>query len=1027
MKPIKLKINAFGSFINETIIDFEELNKSGFYLITGPTGSGKTTIFDAIMFALYGEASGNIRTQDGLRNDLAEDKNPTYVEFTFEKDLKTYIITRNPRYTVSSRKTPIESKVSLQFDNQVIEKNGPVSEEIQNIIGLNANQFRQIIMLAQGEFMKLIHAKSNERDEIFRKIFGTEIFEQIENTLKQETKDLKNNQKIIENKISSLINNIPTDLTFNSLEASLEDFNNLNLLLEEIKQTNHILKTEIKELKTKQSSLNNLLIETIKEKENSQNINHQFALLDEIKNQLNELNQKTIYINELKEKVNILKQIESIKPLHDEVELLQNQFFNAKTIKDNNYNLFNEKQEELNFFIDQTNMIELDRLSLVNLNKVQEELKTNLDLKLQLIQIEKNNQEYIKLHDDTKTNVDKLTDSLEILEEAIFKCKEKIKSEPNVIFQINNTQKEIDTINFNARSLQNVEDLYTQYKEVLAFIEKTNNEYLELYRQYQEAESKYQNTEYCYFKNIAKVLAKTLKENMPCPVCGSTSHPNIIETIDFNISKEDVDLLNEEVNKLRTLKDNVVLKMETFKQEKNNLIKIICTNLEIDSLDDYDQMLKQKKKEIEEQTKRLAKELTNNELELNKINKEKEKLGLLENEKEIFKQNLDKANEELIQIIKEHSKLIGEKEAIINKITIQNPIDEIKEAIAERVEAINELDSAIKGFDEEYQKTKQDFALIKGNYQTSLEQVNTLEKQLNNSKNLYLDAIKEINLSTNLLNEYFKELSNLTIYIETITKYDSTYKSLKDQESSLLLNLTNKKVVDLSIFDDKISKTKKELEDIDCTISIKQNHFIILDSIYKQLKNNFEEFTLLNNKLIDLNEINLVANGQNNHYLSFERYVLIEYFDNILQHANVRLSKMTNGRYVLYRKNEKSKGRAQQGLDMEIFDFETGKKRDVTTLSGGETFKAALSLALGLSDTIESRVGGVQIDALFIDEGFGTLDDESLNQAINILLELQGKNKSIGIISHVQELKDIIPTKLVVYKDDFGSKVKIIK
>mgnify|MGYP003305697984 FL=1 len=194
----------------------------------------------------------------------------------------------------------------------------------------------------------------------------------------------------------------------------------------------------------------------------------------------------------------------------------------------------------------------------------------------------------------------------------------------------------------------------------------------------------------------------------------------------------------------------------------------------------------------------------------------------------------------------------------------------------------------------------------------------------------------------------------------------------------------------------------------------------------KELKYIYNEYTLVSKEYIDTLDLSSVANGQNQKRLSFERYVLVEYFDNILSHANIRLSKMTNGRYLLYRKVDLSKGRSQQGLDMEIFDFETGKKRDVKTLSGGETFKAALSLALGLADAIENKVGAISIDTLFIDEGFGTLDDDSLHQAIEILLDLKSDNKSIGIISHVQELKDIISTKLIVTKDEEGSKINII-
>ena len=191
MKPIKLVLNAFGSFLEKTEIDFNILNSSGFYLITGATGSGKTTIFDAIMFALYGEASGDTRTSEGFRSDFADDKNPTYVEFTFEKDNIIYKVTRSPRYSVSYRQTPIDSKASIEFENKVVEKTNLVNEKISEILGLTAPQFRQVIMLAQGEFMKLIHAKSSERDEIFRKIFGTEVFEKVSRLLKEETKGKK--------------------------------------------------------------------------------------------------------------------------------------------------------------------------------------------------------------------------------------------------------------------------------------------------------------------------------------------------------------------------------------------------------------------------------------------------------------------------------------------------------------------------------------------------------------------------------------------------------------------------------------------------------------------------------------------------------------------------------------------------------------------------------------------------------------------------------------------------------------------
>ena len=234
MKPIKLVMNAFGSFLEKTEINFNILNNAGFYLITGPTGSGKTTIFDAIVFALYGEASGDTRSTEGFRSDFADDKNETYVEFTFEKDDITYTIRRTPRYSVSYRSTPIESKVSLVFKDTTIEKIVNVNEAINKIIGLSSSQFKQVIMLAQGEFMKLIHAKSYERDEIFRKIFGTEVFEKVSKLLKEETKNVKDKLKVTEELMKRYIINIPDAKNYLNYNSTLLDLNNTDYLINEL-------------------------------------------------------------------------------------------------------------------------------------------------------------------------------------------------------------------------------------------------------------------------------------------------------------------------------------------------------------------------------------------------------------------------------------------------------------------------------------------------------------------------------------------------------------------------------------------------------------------------------------------------------------------------------------------------------------------------------------------------------------------------------------------------------------------------
>ena len=374
MKPIKLTVNAFGSFLNETTIDFNVLNQAGFYLITGATGSGKTTIFDAIMYALYNEASGDVRDVDGFRNDLAEDDNPTYVEFTFENDGMIYTVTRSPRYSVKLRKTPYEPKAKLVYGNTIIEKTNQVNDAINNILGLSSVQFRQLIMLAQGEFMKLIHAKSQERDEIFRKIFGTEILEKIDNLLKDEVKELKLKQTTLEQNINKLILTIPLVEQYRTYAITNQDINNASLLIDELSELISLNKDSKRQLDETIKSKDKTLIDLITKKESTKAINQDFEKLNDLNKQLDSLKQDEEDVKYLKEKVRILKQLEPAKVLFDELNNLNQQITITNKSLELNKAELEQKQEELNVFIDQSNMIELDRASLENLRKTKLEI-----------------------------------------------------------------------------------------------------------------------------------------------------------------------------------------------------------------------------------------------------------------------------------------------------------------------------------------------------------------------------------------------------------------------------------------------------------------------------------------------------------------------------------------------------------------------------------------------------------------------------------------------------------------------------
>ncbi len=1029
MKPIKLTVNAFGSFLNETTIDFNLLNQAGFYLITGATGSGKTTIFDAIMYALYNEASGDVRDVDGFRNDLAEDDNPTYVEFTFENDGIIYTVTRSPRYSVKLRKTPYEPKAKLVYGKTIVEKTNQVNDAIINILGLSAIQFRQLIMLAQGEFMKLIHAKSQERDEIFRKIFGTEILEKIDNLLKEEVKELKLRHSSLEQNINKLILTIPSVEQYRTYNITIQDINNTSLLIDELSELISLNKDSKKQLEETIKSKDKSLLDLVTKKEATKSINQEFENLNDLNKQLELLKQEEVDFNNIKEKIKILKQLEPAKVLFDELNNLNQQITITNKSLELNKTELEQKQEELNVFIDQSNMIELDRASLENLRKTKNEIIENIEILKQIDSLEVLLQQHTNNLAEIENKISSTKSEKESLTTFITASNIQIEKLSEYIAKKRVLTNDIDNLSDKFVELDNLSSAYQALvndKENLSFLV---NEYENLFDRYKTTFDEYNNLEQIYFKNIAGVLAKDLKENTPCPVCGSTIHPNIATLSSELVTKEQLDEKFNYLEIIRKQKEEKLVQVEKEKTMINTKVTQLLDALDITEETLINGAINASRKVYNELLKDFQEQLDECNEKINYKLKLEQEVSSSNITLATAEQKLNQLNEQKLQITSDLSTVRGNFDLLSSKLTFSNPIEELEVALLEREEAITLLDEAITGFEDGLRIVQEEYKLIEGKLKQSSSYLNEIVSIFNIKNKQYLDLIDELDLDLNVLNnleKYLSDLVNLSIYVEKVSIYDTKVNNIQKQINELNKTLENKTFEDISIIDQEIQTLSNELEDLKQNLNNLNTILIKQKDICKELKNIYNEYTLVSKEYIDTLDLSSIANGQNQKRLSFERYVLVEYFDNILSHANVRLSKMTNGRYLLYRKVDLSKGRSQQGLDMEIFDFETGKKRDVKTLSGGETFKAALSLALGLADAIENKVGAISIDTLFIDEGFGTLDDDSLHQAIEILLELKSDNKSIGIISHVQELKDIISTKLIVTKDEEGSKIKII-
>lgn len=894
MKPIKLIISAFGPYKEKVNIDFSKLGENGIFLITGDTGAGKTTIFDAISFALFGEVSGSNRPIQSLRSDFANIEQETYVELEFMHKNINYVIRRNPEYERPKKRgegtTKKSADASLQYENEVISGIKNVDTKIEEILGINAKQFKQIAMLAQGEFLKILFAESKDRTEIFRKIFDTDIYNLIAKKLKEKLKESNDELNSLKQAFITNVDNI----IWSEEKEELDKLYVENILME--------LKNEIKKNENEKLQIDN----EVKSKEKD------IKEKEDVVNQQTKINDNIIEFN------NLVK-------LREEY---QNQAEEIKNIKDR-----------------------------INKNQL---IKEKISPKEEKIEIEKNT---IK---DIEKEIENITKSISLKEEAEKESSKKLENVEkigNIFKEYSKDTEYKNELDNNLQIIEKAEKLQDDKLEAVKEYEKAEKEYIDLNNEYLSKEDE-------FFKEQAGILAEKLELNKPCPVCGSLEHPNIAKKSDSVLSKEELEKLK------RDLEDKQKLKQS--KQEK-----CISINSSLKTL------IKENERIFEDITE------TNMDFSIlkNKISGEKGKkeITITANE-EILKSLYYEVKKEDLEIESfEYEKF---KEEIINKIN------------------------------EERNKLIQEQTV----FETKNKQLEQERKTLNKYEEDYMLEIKKLGFNTEkeykdilMTDEQIKEENG------KIEKYNTNVITNNTKIEGLEKEVKNKKLVDLTDLNNELILDRTKLKDkqdkqIDITSKFNNN-----EKIYSKLK---ETGTNLNKKEKEcamLEDLSKTANGTlpNKKRIEFEQYVQATYFDMIIAEANKRLLKMTEGRFVLVRKENPERQSDRIGLDLEVIDNYTGKKRDVKSLSGGESFKAALSLALGLSDVIQSYSGGVVIDTLFIDEGFGSLDTESREQAINTLSLLIDGNKLVGIISHVTELKERIDKKIIVTKTNEGSRVEI--
>lgn len=1064
MKPIQLTMSAFGPYSEAIVINLEDFGDSGLFLITGDTGAGKTTIFDGICYALYGEASGSIRDGSMMRSDFAQPETETFVTLEFICKGQKYIVTRNPAYErpklkgIGTTKKAVDAQLTLP-DGTV--KTGPkaVTTAIEGILGIDRDQFSQIAMIAQGDFLKLLLADNKDRSAIFRKVFNTALYESFQRELKSRADGL---EKVFEEHKRSLLQHAgevlcPKDHPLSEQIEALKNGGNVygletlpEILIQLIEEDEALKLEEETAAKSLQNQLdqlnvaiqnalaNNIRLEKFNQgKERLENLMAQSQLFGE-KERLKERASQALYF---------IKPVEEVMKAANTSVLETEQAIVVKTglIETNSKSL-----QELLLVLKAQEDKEADRDRLTGEIQALEEAKPKYQ-EMKQLEIEFGNN-HVKLEQyrlrltqvkqskaDLESEIvvlnlehEKLKDAGVMRAQAIHDL-EAIKTRMQSLKKL---RVNLDELSKEGRRLAGQQEVYRAVEA--AFVDKN--------RIYNELETE-------FYREQAGIIAQRLEIGQPCPVCGSYDHPMPAVLLDGAPTEELVEMAKLEAEQARESARKAGQAAGEIKaaliERHQNVLAEAAAYLGDHVVEELQQDINQGTAALENASGGLSLERLTQFLDativaadesLMQANQSAERcermVGQLQ-ENELKSASAQEKLKKAAESVETGTKLVadleidsGQQAATIAQLRKGLKYENINLAQAELDRKIRELENlkaAWKRADEAVRSCQKDLESAKGAREALLLNLDKEKVQANGKTGEFLEALSARGFEN--VQEYEKMLMSEKAIQELTRECERFREELN--KAKVELSTFEKDSAGLAFSDTTRMTAKKEelvlekeLQEgrIRARISrLDQNRNVRVKFVARQ-----QEMGESGKQYSIYKDLSDTANGNltGKQRLAFERYIQAFYFNRVLMEANHRFDYMTNGRYALIRKEEGSDLRSQAGLDLDVMDNYTGKARSVKSLSGGESFKASLALALGMSDMIQRHTGGVQIDTMFVDEGFGSLDGESLEQAIQVLNTLTHGKRLVGIISHVAELRERIDMKIVVNKGIAGSTVK---
>lgn len=925
MKPLKLTMSAFGSYAGKNVIDFTG-QQQGIFLITGDTGAGKTTIFDAITYALYNQTSGGERNGNMMRSQYAQPETETYVELEFLYRGQTYRVRRNPDYKITKtlkngkireQKVPHSVELTLPDGTVFPEKKNATDAKIIEILGLTADQFSQIVMIAQGDFLKLLYTKSDERKMIFSKLFRTDIYWKIQENLRRKSMEMderiQENDRAFEQEKSRLIP-LPE-----SEELPLDE------LVERLRER---VKDALKEQNLRRANVEELNKKITKYEE----INKLFVSLKKIRQTGKELEARQAESKERRQQIENARKADKVL-VAEQQNLRQQQ----------------EVEQSAQAIAKMTETLANDQEMFETLKTQQQKAEAKqkreaADIQKKMLALEQSFPSY----------------------EALQNARSEEQQAKKVWEDLGKTSEE----SFHKKEA-GIAALKEQQKRQEQIVEQTKKNWEQTSLSASESAKHYEHMYEAFLKEQAGILAENLSAGCPCPVCGSTVHPDPAKLSDHAVTELEVEQAKKTRAAAEEKRDLAYAAFEAEKTEKQKLAQAV-------EKEEADFVLaqtiaKQQRKEAEQNYASLQKtaEQIREKLVYPSLAEAKKQYAAMQKALEAAEQEIAKKRQKVSELAEAMNTLKGQKLA-----------------------------------EEENQKTAKKLAV-----KTEKEYAKLLEKSGFISEETYHLAI-------------LPERSRSKLEREE-KEYESQCLRQQSEQKLLEKQVSGKTYTDTTELNEQLKAEKQALKEAEKTYMELHTAYENDRSVLQNCAVYLEKGKKLESEDQVIKSLSKTANGRlsGSAKIDFETYIQRQYFKQIIHEANKRLLTMSNHQFILKLKEEANTGRkTNEGLDLSVYSLVTDSERDVKTLSGGESFLAALAMALGLSDIVERSAGAIHPDMMFIDEGFGSLDAQSRQQAIEVLAELAGDSRMVGIISHVTELKEQIDHKLVVSRTDKGSR-----